>query len=211
MVDAIFNSLLVGSSGYALSLVTPGEHPFIFTACAVGLCHGILGLYGNIVEGSSNSQRANETPIADDSWICKTQNLTQSCIDIITVPLINIDLYMQSQQSSALALGHGLFVIPLAFDLSFKVFDTAEGDGNATETLKELTVLGNIVSLVFLSVNENNLPYGLMAMSALLAEYGSSAMENMLRGSGANIALMGYSLFFSLIPEAIGKGGHFNA
>lgn len=206
MVDAIFNSLLVGSSGYALSLVAPAEHPFIFTACAVGLCHGILGLYGNIVEGSSNSQRAADAPTADDSAMCQFQNLTQTCVDIVTVPLINIDLYMQSQQSSALALGHGLFVVPLVFDLSFKIFDS-EGDGNATETLKELTILGNIVSLVFLSVNENNLTYGLMAMSALLAQFGSNAMENILRGSGANIALMGYSLMFSLIPEAIANSG----
>ncbi|XP_061401733.1 uncharacterized protein LOC133337530 [Musca vetustissima] len=205
MVDAIFNGLLVGSSGYALSLVAPAKHPFLFTACAVGLYHGVFGLYANIIEGRSNSQKSLDPPSAEDSFMRKAQHITQCCVDIMTVPLINIDLYMLSEQSSSLALGHALFVVPLVFDLTFKIFDNEDGEDSATETLKELSILGNVVSLVFLSVNENNLIYGLMAMSALLAQFGSNVMENMLRGSGANIALMGYSLLLSLIPEAIAK------
>lgn len=204
MVDAVFNSLLVGSSSYALAVVEPMEHPFIFTACAVSLCHGLLGFYSNIKEGLSNSQLAanDSTTQSNDSWVQQFHSLTQSCVDIISVPLINIDLYQMSQQSSPLALGHGLFIVPLIFDLSFKLLDV-ERDASGTETLKELTTLGNIVSLVFLSANENHLPYGLMAMSAFFAQYGSMFMESSYKGSGANAALLGLSMFFAMIPTAL--------
>lgn len=204
MIDAVFNSLLVGSSSYALAVVEPMEHPFIFTACAVSLCHGLLGFYSNIKEGLSNSQLAanDSTTQSHDSWVQQIHSLTQSCVDIISVPLINIDLYQMSQQSSPLALGHGLFIVPLIFDLSFKLLDV-ERDASGTETLKELTTLGNIVSLVFLSANENHLPYGLMAMAAFFAQYGSMFMESSYKGSGANAALLGYSMFFAMIPTAL--------
>ncbi|XP_075157264.1 uncharacterized protein LOC142230507 [Haematobia irritans] len=203
MVDIFFNGLVVGSSGYALSQLQFTENPFIFSGCVVGLCHGLLGLYMNIVEGSSNSQMAFELPQSNDSMVRKLQNLTESCMEITIVPLVNIDLYLKSQQSSPLAMGHGLFIVPLAFDVAFKLFDT-DGERNSADTLKELTSLGNIVSLVFLSVNESHLPYGLLAMSALTAQYGPVVMENILKGSGANISLMGYSLLFALIPNAVG-------
>uniref|UniRef100_A0A1I8Q0L7 Uncharacterized protein n=1 Tax=Stomoxys calcitrans TaxID=35570 RepID=A0A1I8Q0L7_STOCA len=206
MVDAIFNGLVVGTSSYALSQLQPSESPFLYTACAMGLCHGLLSLYGNIMEGSSNSENAATYPGPSDSMVRRLQSLTESCVEIASVPLINMDFYLRSQQSSPLAMGHGLFVIPLMVDLSWQLFSGNQNE-NGTETLKELNTLGNIVSLVFLSVNEGNLAYGIMAVSALMAQYGPMIMENSLRGSGANTALIGYSLFFALIPAALSNGG----
>ncbi|KAM7349302.1 uncharacterized protein ACRADG_008305 [Cochliomyia hominivorax] len=198
IMDALFNGLLVGTSGYAMYVVKPSEHPIAFTAAAVGFCHGCAGIYTRFIDSSCDSEGS------EGKCTNNFKKLTSNCMEIVTVPLVNMDLYGSSDQSNALALGHGLFIIPLAFDMTFKFFGT-EGDGDeSTAILKDLTVLGNIVSLLFFAVNESNFAAGIMSFAAFFSYSGSMVMEYMLRGTEENSCLAGYALFFAYLPQALG-------
>lgn len=198
VMDTIFNGLILGTSGYAMCMIKPAEQPFAFSACVVGFCHGCVGLYTRFVGNSCSSE---------GKCTNSMKRLTTSCVEIISVPLVNMDLYHCSQQSSALALGHGLFIIPLAFDLSLKLFSADGDEGESTAVLIDLTVLGNIVSLLFLAINESNTPAGLMALSAFIGFSGSLLMEYLLPGTGECTMLAGYAGLFAFLPEALKAGG----
>ncbi|XP_053947755.1 uncharacterized protein LOC129237995 [Anastrepha obliqua] len=187
-LSMVFNGLLVGASGFALYTMPPAEHPYAFSACAFGLCHGLLGMIHYYKQDSEDCS--------------KIHDVSTSVMEIIQLPLINIELYLASSESSALALGHGLFVIPLAFDLIAKLF-TEEGDDSNTNTLKDLTILGNIMSLTFLAVNESNYTYVSMAITAFLTKYGAILLDSYWEGSLENTVLTGYSLFTFLANYAI--------
>ncbi|KAI9588898.1 hypothetical protein GQX74_007067 [Glossina fuscipes] len=194
MVDAVFSGILLGTTGHALVSVTPFQHPYAFCACAVGFCHALAGLVESIA--------------CEDRCTTCFKRLTCSCIEIMTLPMLNIEFYLKSDQSSPLALGHGLFVVPLAFDLLTKVSPNAETEDISTRTLKDLTILGNIVSLLFLAANENNAVYGMMVLAAFIAKYGAMFMENIIAGTGECTGLLGYSLLFGLVPMALKTGYH---
>uniref|UniRef100_A0A1A9WR57 Uncharacterized protein n=1 Tax=Glossina brevipalpis TaxID=37001 RepID=A0A1A9WR57_9MUSC len=190
MVDAVFSGILLGTTSYALVSVSPTERPYAFTACTVGFCHALAGLVKSLVRKENFSKRF--------------KRLTCSCLEIMTVPMINIELYLKSEQSNPLALGHGLFVVPLAFDVMTKIASSDEGNETAaTETLKDLTILGNIVSLLFLAANENVTVYGLMALAAFTAKYGAILMENLLTGTGEGTSLVSYAILMGLVPVAL--------
>lgn len=197
ILDTVFNGLLMGTSGYSMLTLNPLEHPFAFSASAVGFCHGCAGIYTRFLDSSCGAEGS------DGKCVNSLKKLTTSCIEIVTVPLINMDLYRSSQQSSALALGHGLFIIPLAFDLSWKFFATDVEEGESAAVLKDLTILGNIVSLLFFAVNESNCPAGIMSLLAFSANYGSVMMESLLSGTGENFCLGVYALLLSLVPSAL--------
>ncbi|KAI8121680.1 hypothetical protein CVS40_7359 [Lucilia cuprina] len=201
ILDTVFNGLLIGTTGYSMFAVNPAEHPFAFTASFVGFCHGCTGIYTRFFDSSCGAEGS------EGKCTNRVKKLTSSCMEIITVPLANMDLYRSSKQSSALALGHGLFIIPLAFDLTFKFFATEGDEGESTAILKDLTVLGNIVSLLFFAVNENNLPAGIMSLSAFFSYSGSMVMEYMLNGTEEKSTLAGYALFFACMSSALSAGG----
>uniref|UniRef100_A0A1B0AB41 Uncharacterized protein n=1 Tax=Glossina pallidipes TaxID=7398 RepID=A0A1B0AB41_GLOPL len=192
MVDAVFSGILLGTTGYAMVSVSPIERPYAYTACTVGFCHAIAGLVKSLVSQKNVTKRF--------------KRLTCSCLEIMTVPMINIELYLKSEQSNPLALGHGLFVVPLAFDVITKVAPNEEGDEIATQTLKDLTILGNIISLLFLAANENISVYGLMALAAFTAKYGAILMDNLLAGTGEGTSLVAYAILLGLVPMALRSG-----
>ncbi|XP_036318886.1 uncharacterized protein LOC118733553 [Rhagoletis pomonella] len=189
-LSMVFNGLLVGASGLALYSIQPAEHPYAFSACAFGLCHGLLGIIHAYKKGDEGD-RCN-----------KIREISTSVMEIIQLPLINIELYLASSETSALALGHALFIIPLAFDLIAKLL-TEEGDDSNTNTLKDLTILGNIVSLTFLAVNESNHTYICMAITAFLTKYGATLLDSYWEGTLENTVLTGYSLFTFLANYAL--------
>uniref|UniRef100_A0A1B0BPG2 Uncharacterized protein n=1 Tax=Glossina palpalis gambiensis TaxID=67801 RepID=A0A1B0BPG2_9MUSC len=192
MVDAVFSGILLGTTGYAMVSVSPIERPYAYTACTVGFCHALAGLVKSLVSKKNFTKRI--------------KRLTCSCLEIMTVPLINIELYLKSEQSSPLALGHGLFIVPLAFDVITKVAPNEEGDEIATQTLKDLTILGNIISLLFLAANENISVYGLMALAAFTAKYGAILMDNLLTSTGEGTSLIAYAILLGLVPMALRSG-----
>uniref|UniRef100_A0A1A9W249 Uncharacterized protein n=1 Tax=Glossina brevipalpis TaxID=37001 RepID=A0A1A9W249_9MUSC len=192
--NVVVNGILLGSTGHALVSVSPFQHPYAFCACAVGFCHAFAGLVESIA--------------CEDRCATCFKRLTCSCIEMMTLPMLNIDFYLKSEQSSPLALGHGLFVVPLAFDLLTKVSPNADVEDISTQTLKDLTILGNIVSLLFLAANENNAVYGMMVLAAFIAKYGAMIMDNIIAGTGECIGLLGYSVLFGLVPMALKNGTH---
>lgn len=201
ILDTVFNGLLLGTTGYSMFSLNPIEHPFAFTASAVGFLHGCAGLYTRFLASSCGTESS------ESKCLNNFKKLTTNCMEIITVPLINMDLYRSSAQSNALALGHGLFIIPLAFDMTFK-FVAAEGDEEESlAVLKDLTVLGNIVSMLFFSVNESNFAAGMMSLAAFFSYSGSMMMEYTFKGTEENSCLAGYAVIFAFLTQSLLAGG----
>ncbi|KAH8335153.1 hypothetical protein KR074_003187, partial [Drosophila pseudoananassae] len=185
LMDALLNSLLVVSSGYAIYTLRPSETPYGYAAAALSLVHGLLG----VARAASNN---------DDE--CKRLRLiTSGIMEIVPLPLTNIELYLKSTNPS-LALAHGCFVVPLVYDLMAKMGDNED---TSTETLKELTLLGNVVSMLFLGVNQSSNMYGGMAAIAFAARYGSLVLDNYFGGLGSDFNLLAHSMFIVLMTMTL--------
>ncbi|KAI8033713.1 uncharacterized protein LOC128265303 [Drosophila gunungcola] len=185
LMDALFNSLLVVSSGYGLYTLHPLDTPYGYATAALSLVHGILG----VVRAASN----------DDDECNRMRLITSGIMEIVPPPLTNIELYLKSS-NPGLAWAHGCFVVPLAFDLVAKLGDNED---TSTETLKELTLLGNVVSLLFLGVNQSNNLYGSMAALAFGARYGSVILDYYWEGLGADFTLLAHSMFVVLMTMTL--------
>ena len=190
VADLLVNTMLAGASGWAMYRMNgPMEHPYGFAASAFGLCHGLLGMIA-----------ACKT---DDEEQAKIKDISKSIMEIVPLSLVNIELYNMSENSN-LALGHGLFIIPLAFDILAKLFCDEPNETNATDTLKDLTILGNIASLLYLTVQEGSAWYGGMAAAAFLSRYGAMLIEHYSEGNGALATVFFDAVFFGLTAETVG-------
>ncbi|XP_016971791.1 uncharacterized protein LOC108039339 [Drosophila rhopaloa] len=185
LMDALFNSLLVVSSGYGLYTLHPLDTPYAYATAALSLVHGLLG----VVRAASN----------DDDECNRVRLITSGIMEIVPLPLTNIELYLKSSNPS-LAMAHGCFVVPLVYDLMAKLGDNED---TSTETLKELTLLGNVVSLLFLGVNQSNNLYGGMAAIAFGARYGSVILDYYWEGLGTDFTLLAHSLFVVLMTMTL--------
>ncbi|XP_034652470.1 uncharacterized protein LOC117891230 [Drosophila subobscura] len=181
VMDALLNSLLVVSSGYAMYTLHPVQHPYGYGAATVSLVHGLLG----VVRATRN----------DDDECNRLRLIMSGVMEIAPLPLLNIELYLKSS-SNGLALAHGCFVVPLAYDMLAKMGDNED---SATESLKELTLLGNLVSLLFLGVNQSSNIYGAMAAVVFGARYGSLILDYYQEGLGSDFRLLSNSLFIVLM------------
>lgn len=209
-LETICNGLLLGTTGYAMSQVKPADHPFAFAACAVGFCHACAGIYTRFFDSSCSDD-------AETKCMNSAKKLTNGCMEFVALPLINFDLYNNSQQSNSLALCHGIYVVPLILQSTWKVFDSAGGEpaegevdgesGDPQQILENITILGNVMSLVYFAVNENNNPAGGMALAFVFSYSGALLIEQFLKGWEEKISLICYSIFFYLLPAAISGGG----
>ncbi|ALC48754.1 CG16782 [Drosophila busckii] len=184
-MDALFNSLLVVSSGYAMYTLHPGQTPYGYAAAALSLVHGLLG----VVRAANN----------DDDECNRLRLLTSGIIELVPLPLTNIELYLRSSNPH-LAYAHGCFLVPLVFDVFARCRDSED---NSTVTLKDLTLLGNLVSLLFLGVNQGKHLYGGMAAIAFGARYGSVMFDYYWEGLGAHINLLAQSAFVVLMAMTL--------
>ncbi|KAH8276750.1 hypothetical protein KR044_008143, partial [Drosophila immigrans] len=184
-MDALFNSLLVVSSGYAMYTLHPLQTPYGYAAATLSLVHGLVG----VVRAASS----------DDDECNRLRQITSGVMELVPLPLANIELYLKSS-SPQLAMAHGCFVVPLAFDVVAKWRDVED---NSTATLKDLTLLGNIVSLLFLGVNQSSNVYGGMAAIAFAARYGSVLFDYYWEGLGVHINLMANSAFIMLMAMTL--------
>ncbi|XP_060662883.1 uncharacterized protein LOC132795934 [Drosophila nasuta] len=184
-MDALFNSLLVVSSGYAMYTLHPLHTPYGYAAAAVSLVHGLLG----VVRAANN----------DDDECNRLRQITSGIMELVPLPLTNIEFYLKSS-SPHLAMAHGCFVVPLAFDVVAKWRDIED---NSTVTLKDLTLLGNVVSLLFLGVNQSSNVYGGMAAIAFGARYGSVLLDYYSEGLGSHINLLANSAFIMLMTMTL--------
>ncbi|XP_017065786.1 uncharacterized protein LOC108104313 [Drosophila eugracilis] len=190
-VSTVLNVLLCGATGFGFYKIGPSEHPYAFTACVIGFCHGLCGLVSSLT-GDDNAKKVKET--------------TTNIMDIIPLALVNVDLYLAAE-SNNIALGHGLFIVPLAVTVIldfFKGESSDDGEGSVMDTLKTLTILGNITSLVYLSINENSWNLGGMAFLAFMAKFGAKFCEEQIsEGSGEPVTYLSYSGFYFLTALAV--------
>ncbi|KAH8276745.1 hypothetical protein KR044_008138 [Drosophila immigrans] len=188
-VSGILSAVLCGATGYGFYAMGPQEHPYAFTACVIGFCHGLLGLV-ECLTGDSNVSSAKET--------------TNSILEIVPLPLVNVDLFFGGEGNN-IALGHGLFIVPMAISAIVGLVKGSESDGDATrDTLKLLTILGNITSLCYLAVNEGSWVMGGMAALAFMAKYGAEFLEQQIEGSGQPVKYLSWSGFYFLTTMAVG-------
>lgn len=220
MYKYFLNGLLLGSSGYGLYRIPPAESPYAFTACAVGFTHSLIGLWRGkctcpepsiTAASAAQDQQTGQTGAEGGSGGsggsgARLQDIVSCCLDVVVVPLLNIEFYLRSEQSNPLAMGHGLFLVPLMFDICHKLYDSNASDDLSTQALKELTILGNLVSLLFLSANESNGIYGVIAIEAFAAKYCALILENLSAGTGQIFCAVCYSLLFTMIPIALSSG-----
>lgn len=186
-MDALFNSLLVVSSGYAMYTLQPLQTPYGYAAAALSLVHGLVG----VVRASSNGN--------DDDECNRLRQITSGIMELVPLPLTNIEVYLNSS-SPHLAAAHACFLVPLAFDVVAKWRDVED---NSTVTLKDLTLLGNVVSLLFLGVNQSSNVYGGMAAIAFAARYGSVVLDYYWEGLGNHFNLVANSAFILLMSMTL--------
>jgi len=186
----VLNVLLCGATGFGFYKIGPSEHPYAFTACVFGFCHGLFGLVSSLT-GDENAKKVTDT--------------TTSIMEILPLPLVNVDLYLAAE-SNNIALGHGLFIVPLAVSVILSLFKGEsgdEGEGSALDTLKTLTILGNITSLLYLSINESSWNLAGMAFLAFMAKFGAKFFEEQIsEGSGEPVTYLSWSGFYVLTALA---------
>ncbi|KAH8403528.1 hypothetical protein KR215_007263 [Drosophila sulfurigaster] len=187
-VSGVLNALLCGVTGYGFYALGPQQHPYAFTACVIGFCHGLLGIV-ECCSGDSNVTSAKET--------------TNSIMEIVPLPLVNIELFFGGEGNN-IALGHGLFIVPMAISAIVALVKGSEEGDETMETLKLLTILGNITSLCYLAVNEGSWVMGGMAALAFMSKYGAEFLEQQLEGSGEPIKYLSWSGFYFLTTLAVG-------
>ncbi|KAH8272756.1 hypothetical protein KR026_010706 [Drosophila bipectinata] len=191
-VSCVLNVLLCGATGFGfVKIGSPAEHPYAFSACVIGFCHGLFGLV-EFAAGSDTTKSMKET--------------TTSVMEIVPLPLVNVDLYLGAE-SNNIALGHGLFIVPLAVSVILGMVKGGEDggeDGGPMATLKTLTILGNITSLLYLAINESSWNLAGMAYLAFMAKFGAQfCEENVSEGCGEPITYVSWSGFFVLAAMAL--------
>ncbi|KAH8287300.1 hypothetical protein KR054_005541 [Drosophila jambulina] len=190
-VNCALNVVLCGATGFGfIKIGSPAEHPYAFCACLIGFCHGLAGLLSSLVENDA---------------VKKVQEVTTGVMEIIPLPLVNVDLYLPAE-SNNIALAHGMFVIPLGVSVILGLIQgKGEGEDLGTvDTLKILTVLGNVTSLAYLAMNDNSWSLAGMAFLAFMAKFGAEFSEaNVVEGSAVPITYVSWSGFYILAAMAV--------
>ncbi|XP_017021742.1 uncharacterized protein [Drosophila kikkawai] len=190
-VTCALNLVLCGATGFGLFKIGPSEHPWAFTSCLIGFTHGLVGLVGIL---------------ADDDNAKKMQIKTGGILEIVSLPLVNVDLYLETAESNNIALGHGLFMVPLTVSviLAFWKDEGAIDVSGTVQTLKVLTILGNITSLAFVMINESSVIMGGMAVLAFMAKFGADLCEEHIHDDiRLPIQYLSWSGFFVLSAFAV--------
>ncbi|EDW76604.1 uncharacterized protein Dwil_GK14574 [Drosophila willistoni] len=188
--DAIFNAVLVAACLYTMYELTPADHPYGYTAAAFSLVHGLFGIVHSLQEPPEDE----ECELTSRAIMIST-----SIIETIVLALANIEFYLKSDQS-AVALVHGLAVIPLFYDMLGKMSDDLDSN---TETLKSLAVFGNILSTSHLAYKEGNAIYAGVAAAAFIARYCASYIDGFFQGMGAHVNTLGNATILALMTYAL--------
>ncbi|KAH8409522.1 hypothetical protein KR222_007711 [Zaprionus bogoriensis] len=179
-----YNSLLLVTSGLTASKMTASTHPFAYSACLVGGAVAVLGLLRALL---GNDRDPGEMRMLRD--------INHSVLELVPLPLVNMELYMLTQGLGAIVLSHSIFVLPLLLDLRCSIW-YARKHCDLTETLRDLTLLGCITSLGYLAVRELNWVYARMALTMLLVKYVPVLLDYIDDGTGEDLIVCGSALFF---------------
>ncbi|EDV59264.1 uncharacterized protein LOC6541528 [Drosophila erecta] len=186
----VYNGLLLASAVCSGRKMLPEEHPFAMAACVVVGFSAVFGLLRAIFASGEPEECR------------KLRDITSGVLELAPLPLANMDLYVRSTGLSPIALGHALFVLPLVCDLRCSLAkdrrDCALSDG-----LRNLTVLGNIVSLGFLAYVERNFLYLRMVLVMIVVKYGVVLVDSIKEDAGEDLQVCGTALFVHLLGKAV--------
>ncbi|KAM8717101.1 hypothetical protein ACLKA7_003899 [Drosophila subpalustris] len=185
----VYNSLLLLTSGLAARKISLQKHPYAFSACVVGGAVAVLGLI-RVIFGDDR----------DPQQFQILRDVSHSVMEMVPLPLVNMELYIVSHGVGPLALGHGIFVLPLLLDLRCSIVKDRK-NCDFTETLRDLLVLGNIVSLGYLSVREGNFLYMRMAITMGMVKYIPIFLDSIQDSAGEDLIVCGSALFFWLLGK----------
>ncbi|KAH8293248.1 hypothetical protein KR018_003875, partial [Drosophila ironensis] len=181
----VSNILLIVACCYTMFAITPADHPYAYIAAAFSFVHGLLG-----------ALRA----FSDDAEDCgRAFMISATILEVLPLPMANIEFYLSSDQSSV-ALVHSLSLIPLLYDMLSKMGDDWD---NATETLKDMALIGNIASTGYLATKGGNAIHGGVAATAFFSRYGASLIDNFVCGAGPHVTTIGNAGILGLMTYAL--------
>ncbi|XP_030377822.1 uncharacterized protein LOC115626581 [Scaptodrosophila lebanonensis] len=187
--EAFFNILLIAACCYAMYSLTPADNPYGYVAAAFCFVHGFLDLL--------------QAFAAEESDECSPiLVLSASIIAAILLPLANIEFYLKSDMSGV-ALVHMMSFIPLLYDMLGKMCDDWDA---ATDTLNELVLTGNVLSISFLAVQTGNPMYGGIAAIAFFGRYGSELIDKFVDGLGPYISTLSNAAVIGLMTYSLTQG-----
>ncbi|XP_017066864.1 uncharacterized protein LOC108104998 [Drosophila eugracilis] len=189
MLGALVNLLLILACIYAMYSLKPEDHPYGYMMVSFSLVHGLLTLVLYYNEDTE-----------DEPVECgRCFQISNSILEVIPLPMANIEFYLLSDESEV-AQVHGLSLIPLFYDIIGKVVD----DWNtSTETLKDIALLFNIASTMYLTIKDGNHIYGAVAATALMARFGTSLVDRFAEGYGTYLATLGHAGIVALMTYAL--------
>ncbi|XP_062142341.1 uncharacterized protein LOC133850302 [Drosophila sulfurigaster albostrigata] len=186
----IYNSLLLLTSGLTARKLSMLKHPFAFGACVVGGAVAVLGL----LRGFYGNDR-------DPEQFQMLRDVSHGVLELVPLPLVNMELYTIRLGVGPLVIGHGIFVLPLLIDLHCSVVKERKNCWLA-ETLRDLLLLGNIVSLGYLAVRESSSLYMRMAFTMVVIKYTPVVLDNIHDNTGEDMLVYGSALFFYFLGRA---------
>lgn len=178
-----YNSLLLMTSGLTVSQMMPSCHPFACGACVVGGTVAVLGLLRVLF-----ASKPDEMAVVRD--------INRGLLELLPLPLVNMELYRRTQGTcSPLVLGHCVVLFPLLLDLNCSV-KQQQSNCNLSDTLRDLTMLANIISLGYLAYREANSIYLQMSASMLLVKYTPVLLDYVNDGTGEDMIVCCSAYFF---------------
>ncbi|XP_023175346.2 uncharacterized protein LOC111602503 [Drosophila hydei] len=194
----LYNSVLLTTSCLAALNLGLEKQPFAMGACAVGGVAAVVGLlrvaFGPAGGSASQRQRGSEPELL------MVKNVTQGMLELVPLPLVNMELYAHSLGVGPVVLAHGIFVVPLLLDLYCSMVNHRK-DCEWTESARNLSMLGNIVSLGFLSVREKNFIYMRMTLTMLVIRFYPVIMDTTNEETGEDLIVCGTAFFFYMFGK----------
>ncbi|EDW05006.1 GH10086 [Drosophila grimshawi] len=188
----IYNGLLLTTSGLAMRHLSLERQTFAFVACLVGGAAALVGLCRALF-GSS-------TTITGRS---RARDVCQGMLELVPLPLINMQLYEHRLGLGNVVLAHGILLLPpLLLDLRCSLVKERK-NCDLTETLRDLSMLGNIVSLLFLAAREHNFLYMRMGLVMLLVKYYPVLADSAQEETGEDLIVCGSALLFHQLGHAL--------
>ncbi|KAH8385365.1 uncharacterized protein LOC110177029 [Drosophila serrata] len=185
-----YNGILLYTAVSSGCKMQPEEHPLALVACMVGGITAVFGLL-RVIFASGQPEECR-----------KLRDITHGVLELVPLSLTNMDLYMQSTGWSAVTLGHGFFLLPLLCDMRCCLAKNRV-DCGISDSLKDLTILGNIVSLGFLAFVERNFLYLRMMLVMAAIRYGVVLVDSIRENAGEDLQVCGTALFLYQLGKAV--------
>ncbi|EDW52044.1 uncharacterized protein LOC6611583 [Drosophila sechellia] len=186
----VYNGLLLASAVCTGRKMQSEQHPFAMVACVVVGFSAVFGLL-RVIFASGQPEECQQL-----------RDITSGVLELAPLPLANMDFYMQSTGLSPIALGHAFFVLPLFCDLGCSLAKDRR-DCAFSDSLRNLTILGNIVSLGFLAYVERNFLYLRMVLVMIVVKYGVVLVDSIKEDAGEDLQVCGTALFMHLLGKAV--------